>query len=91
MQKTGNTPCCVPRKSKARFKKRICVRLDDDVVGLGNASFDSVDWDSVGHAVNASLRRALLPFKPDGMSVRIDPFEQLVFSKRVRGPRKAPK
>lgn len=73
-----------PKRRQPQFKKRICVRLDDDVIALGNASFETVEWDSVAHAVNASIRRALMQFKPAGVLIRIDPFEQLVFARKLR-------
>ncbi len=71
-----------PRR-KLIFAARISVRLDDDVLVLANECAKRVDWASQSHAVNAALRRALLPFAPPTMAIRIDPFEQLVFNKKL--------
>lgn len=82
----------MPRQHKAKrarhvpliFEKRITVRLDEDVRAMVNECARRVDWASQAHAINASLRRALQPFAPPTLLVRIDPFEQVVFSKKVR-------
>ena len=74
-----------------QFPDRISVRLDDDVRALCDASAAAVDWANQAHLVNAALRRALLPWKPKELTVRVDPFEQLVFFRRLtckRTPKK---
>lgn len=73
-------PCA---QKKVVFPRRICFRLDDDAWQLLNASAARVDWESQGHALNASIRRAMLPFKTEDMQLRIDVFEQLVFAKKL--------
>lgn len=85
----------MPRQSKAQtaeqsgqkklvFPKRITIRLDDDVRALLNASTEQgVVWASISHAANASMRKSMMPFAPEGLQVCISPFEQLVFSKRL--------
>jgi hypothetical protein len=86
----------MPRQSKAQkaerngqkklvFPKRITIRLDDDVHALMTASVESgVEWASQAHASNAGLRRAFQKFASPNVTVRIDPFEQLVFAKKLR-------
>lgn len=85
----------MPRQSKAQqaeqsgqkklvFPKRITIRLDDDVRALLNASTEQgVEWASISHAANASIRKSMQVFAPEGLQVSITPWEQLAFSKRL--------
>lgn len=65
------------------FPVRYTVRFDEDVRILGTESCKVVDWDSFNHVVNASMRQALKKFAPDGVTLCVSPFEQLVFAKRI--------
>jgi hypothetical protein len=73
----------VKREKPLVFPKRLSVRLDDDVIDLANASAQTVDWASLSHAVNAAFRRAFAPFKPPGLRLCVNPFDQLVFARRI--------
>jgi hypothetical protein len=79
--------CSVKRAAKRKTTERpelalpvrLSVRLDADVVELGNQALKRVKWKSVSHMVNATLRRTLQSFALPGQEIVSDPFAQLVF------------
>lgn len=71
-------------RKRVTFQKRVTVTLDDDVLALTGVLAKRSKWKSRRQMVNATMRKSMLPFAPDGFTPSGDSWEH--FALKVPAP-----